>query len=187
MHLVLWICICCLIIIFGFYFFYKSLRKPAFRSSNVGMSNGIAREYIAKIRENPLMTAALMEELKSAADTYCSKEHFDKCDLWPAAVICRLYAASLLLGRSSTELSVLYTATKWLKKSASIYSKSKDNMNLRSAITFFNGVICNPNPSNAVDLSQFLHHSFRIALIEASETEVIEYRDRVLKLITNKS
>ena len=138
-----------------------------------------ADEYVMQIREDPFIAVSEKENLRTLAERLSENRPYENELPRSAAIIYRLYAASLLLTESPSLIDQTKQSLPWLQKSLELYPGFKDTKDLIDSKSFFNALVT--GQIKDVDAGIYIRHNIRVAMIEASEEEVNSMADQMLE------
>ena len=148
---------------------------------DLGLVRRIARSYQEKIAHLPEASASYREQLLAAAEKFAADPVYARQAPRETAIVFRLYAASILFSPNGSAKAELRRSLAWLRRAMDIYADFKDARELIAAMGF---LTIAEGPGTEADLETFLRHSFRVALIEETETQVEMHTRRAMETVT---
>jgi len=140
-----------------------------------------ADEYAMQICKNPFIAVTEKENLRTFAQRLSENKQFENELPRSAAIIYRLYAASLLLTQSQSIIDQTQQSLPWLQKSLELYTGFEDIKELKDSKNFFNEMVT--RQMKDVDAGIYIRHNIRVAMIEATEEEVNIMAEQILEKI----
>lgn len=165
----------------GIYFLQQ--KSGDLKSGDLKTLEKSADEYAMQVRKNPFVAVTEKENLRTFAQRLSENKQFENELPRSAAIIYRLYAASLLLTQSQSISIIDQTkqSLPWLQKSLELYPGFEDIKELKDSKSFFNEMVT--GHMKDVEARIYIRHNIRVAMIEATEEEVNNMAEQMLETI----
>jgi hypothetical protein len=129
-----------------------------------------AAEYASEVKKVPFLAVIKKDKLQEFAQRLQGNNQFEKRVPRSVAIIYRLYAAALLLSKSENIMTPTRQCVPWLQRSIELFTDFKDKKELQASQVFLNGILIGQAESVSAEI--FMHHCFRVAMVDATEEEV---------------
>lgn len=140
--------------------------------------------YAAELRREPAAASAFKADIEPIAKRIWEDPRYEQKAPQSAALIYRLYAATLLMQRppDGDITKGVESALPWIKKAVELDDEAGDHDELRQALGFLEQLV--EGKVRDVELGEMLGHEFRVAMPGAKQEEVEKHVHYAVGMVT---